>query len=113
MFTFEELIYLIPFYAIGACLGYFSFRYQYGKTKWETIGSCALTTGVGIFLALIFVGYLEEKQTFTRHTNMLIGGLGSFGFPDLVLRYWKKFTYIGLHLAMKYLNRYLRKEADK
>ncbi len=88
IFTQQELLYIIPFYLLGAILGFFAFRYRYKAPKCETIGSCILTAGIGTFLAVILAVYLEEEKIFSHHTNMLLGGVGMF--PGSVNKFREK-----------------------
>ena len=99
-FTPHEIVYILAFYALGAVLGFFSFRYDCHKTKAENAFNCCLTTCIGMFLAYIFASYLEEHKVFSTSMNMLFGGLGSFGLPDLVIKNWPKITDKIADLAM-------------
>lgn len=99
-FTHHEIVYILAFYALGAALGFFSFRYDRTKPKLESAFNCILTIFIGMFLAYIFASYLEEHKVFSTSMNMLVGGLGSFGLPDLVIKNWPKITDKIADLAM-------------
>lgn len=90
-FTLNEIIYLICFYSIGAILGFFSFRYKRNTSKYETLLNCIVTTGLGVFIAYILASFLEEKHYFSKSMNMLVGGLASFGLPDIIIKYFPLF----------------------
>lgn len=68
------------------------------------IGNCILTTMIGVFLAYIFANYLEENKIFSKQMNMLIGGLGSFGFPDLIITYFPSLKKLLADYILKKLN---------
>lgn len=91
-FTNEELIYILVFYSIGALLGYLSFRCSYEDKLSKKIVNCLTTTGLGVYLAYILANYLEENHIFSKNMNMLVGGLLSFGLPDIVIRYYPMVT---------------------
>ena len=87
-FSFFQNVYLIAFYTIGAALGFMSFRFSKDKQLSENIVNGVVTTGVGVFLAYILAGYLEEEQYFSTKICMLIGGLASFGLPDIIVKHY-------------------------
>ena len=96
-FSFFQNVYLIAFYTIGAALGFMSFRFSKDKQVTanidnnitaENIVNGVVTTGVGVFLAYILAGYLEEEQYFSTKICMLIGGLASFGLPDIIVKHY-------------------------
>lgn len=107
VYTKEELLYIIPFYILGALLGYFAFEYKLYENKMDIVKKCILTTCMGTFLAYIFSSILLDYEKFSKHTCMVLGGLGSFGFPDLVLNYWKKLVHIGFRFILHKIDSHL------
>lgn len=102
-FTNEEVVFILLFYTLGGILGYFAFRHK-SCAVLPTIGNCLLTTGIGVFLAYIFANYLQEHSIFSRSMNMLIGGLGSFGFPDIVINAFPSVKEIIINLIVAKYN---------
>lgn len=99
-FTQSEIIYILAFYALGAALGFFSFRFDREKSKLENLFNCCFTTCLGMFFAYILACYLEEHHIFSKNMNMVLGGLGSFGLPDIVIKYYPRFTDKIANIAM-------------
>ena len=86
----SELIYLGVWALIGSILGFLSFAYDPHKPFRDNFCRGILSVGVGLFLAFPLFTYLDETKHFSKHLNILIGGLGAFGLPDFVMKWWPK-----------------------
>ena len=87
-FSSSEILYILIYYTVGAILGFFSVRFNYEKSKLENILNCIITTGLGVFIAYTLAAFLDEKQYFSQRICILIGGVASFGFPDIAIKYY-------------------------
>ena len=99
-FTHQEVLYILAFYTIGAILGFFSFRFSYNKTISQNLLNGLVTVCLGVFLAYIIANYLEEEHIFSKAMNMLVGGLGSFGLPDIVIKYYPRLSHKAVQTVM-------------
>ena len=79
-FTLNEIVYILAFYALGAILGFFSFRFDYKKTKVENIFTCCFTVCLGMFLAYILACYLEEHKVFSKNNWLMKKSAPAFCF---------------------------------
>ena len=83
-----DIIFLGVWSLIGSILGFFAFINDHDKPPKERFKRCLLSIGIGLFLALPIASYLEETKSFSHHLNIMFGGLGAFGLPDFILKYW-------------------------
>lgn len=86
---------------IGSVLGFFAFSNSPDKTPLERFKRCCLSIGIGLFIAFPLCTYLEELDKFSKHLNIMLGGLGAFGLPDFIIKHWP--TVINA-IATKVLN---------
>lgn len=77
---------------IGSVLGFFAFSNMPNKSPLYRFGRCCLSVGIGLFIAFPLYEYLQELGKFSKHLNIMLGGLGAFGLPDFILKYWPKVT---------------------
>ena len=96
----SQSLYLLLFYTIGGILGFLSFRFSYTKTKLENTINGIVTIGLGVFLAYILAEYLNEEKYFSTKICMLIGGIASFGLPDLVIKYYPMLSKLALRTVL-------------
>lgn len=87
-----DIIFLGVWSLIGSILGFFAFTNDHNKPPKERFKRCLLSIGIGLFLALPIASYLEETKSFSHHLNIMFGGLGAFGLPDFILKYWSKLS---------------------
>ena len=87
-YTDDEIVFILFFYLLGGILGYFAFKCKYDQKILTILFDCTITALIGMFLAYILANYLEENKVFSKPMNILIGGLGSFGLPDIVITYF-------------------------
>lgn len=86
--TVEEVLFLGGWALVGSSLGYFAFADTSKKSPQERLGRYILSVGIGVFLAFPVYIYLTENKVFSTRLSMTIAGLGSFGLPDFVLKYY-------------------------
>lgn len=83
-----EIIFLGLWSLLGSILGFFAFMNDPNKTPKERFKRCLLSIGIGLFIAFPLTSYLKETNTFSHSLNIMLGGLGAFGLPDFILKYW-------------------------
>lgn len=77
---------------IGSVLGFFAFSNTPNKSLSYRFGRCLLSISIGLFIAFPLCEYLQELGKFSKNLNIMLGGLGAFGLPDFILKYWPKIT---------------------
>ena len=75
---------------IGSVLGFFAFSNTPNKSPSYRLGRCCLSVGIGLFIAFPLCEYLQELGKFSKHLNIMLGGIGAFGLPDIILTYWPR-----------------------
>ena len=92
VFLLDETIFLGIWAIVGSTLGFLSFRNSYEKSRSERLKQYALSVSLGLFLAFPLYEYLNFSGTspFSKKLNMMLSGVGAFGLPDIILRYWPK-----------------------
>ena len=91
-FGYIDALFIGIWALIGSILGFFAFSNSPHKTPLERFKRCCLSIGIGLFIAFPLCTYLEELDKFSKHLNIMLGGLGAFGLPDFILKYWPKIT---------------------
>jgi len=86
-----ELIYLGIWAFIGSVLGFFAFSYTPERTPLGNFLRGLLSVGVGMFIAFPLWAYLEETRGMSRTLSMMLSGLGAFGLPDFIMKWWPRF----------------------
>ena len=87
-----EIIFLGLWSLLGSILGFFAFINDPTKTPKERFKRCLLSIGIGLFIAFPLTSYLKETNTFSHSLDIMLGGLGAFGLPDFILKYWPKLS---------------------
>ena len=87
-----ELIYLGVWAFIGSVLGFFAFSYTPERTPFGNFLRGVLSVGIGMFIAFPLWAYLEETQGMSRTLSMMLSGLGAFGLPDFIVKWWPRFV---------------------
>lgn len=87
-----ELIYLGVWAFIGSVLGFFAFSYTPERTPLSNFFRGLLSVGVGMFIAFPLWAYLEETRGMSRTLSMMLSGLGAFGLPDFIMKWWPRFV---------------------
>lgn len=72
----------------GSILGFCAFALPKCKTAISRIKRCCLSIGIGIFIAFPISIYLIETEHFSKQLSIMLGGLGSFGLPDFIIKHW-------------------------
>lgn len=85
-----ELIYLGVWAFIGSVLGFFAFSYTPERTPLNNFFRGLLSVGVGMFIAFPLWAYFEETRGMSRTLSMMFGGLGAFGLPDFIMKWWPR-----------------------
>jgi hypothetical protein len=87
-----DILFLGAWAFIGSLLGFFAFTNSHEKTPMERFKRCCLSIGIGMFLAFPITTYLLDTHEFSKTLSVMLGGLGAFGLPDFILKYWPKLT---------------------
>ena len=87
-----ELIYLGVWAFIGSVLGFFAFSYTPERTPFGNFMRGVLSVGIGMFIAFPLWAYLEETHGMSRTLSMMLSGLGAFGLPDFIVKWWPRFV---------------------
>ena len=88
--TIAEMIYLGVWAFIGSVLGFFAFSYTPDRTPFINFMRGILSVGVGMFIAFPLWAYLEETHGMSRTLSMMLSGLGAFGLPDFIMKWWPR-----------------------
>ena len=87
-----EVLYLGVWALIGSILGFFAFSYTPERTPLANFMRGILSVGVGMFIAFPLWAYLEETRGMSRTLSMMLSGLGAFGLPDFIMKWWPRFV---------------------
>ena len=85
-----DVIFIGVWAFVGSVLGFFAFSNTPNRSPSYRFGRCLLSIGIGLFIAFPLCGYLQELGKFSKDLNIMLGGLGAFGLPDFILKYWPK-----------------------
>lgn len=108
IWNLNDALFIGVWACVGSILGFFSFRDIPDKPTSYKIAQCCLSVCIGLFLAFPLSMYLFESEmfSFSKQLSIMLGGIGAFGLPDLILTHWKKLTSIAIvKLAGKAVNR--------
>lgn len=89
---YVDILFLGAWAFIGSVLGFFAFTNTHEKTPMDRFKRCCLSIGIGMFLAFPITTYLLDTHQFSKTLSIMIGGLGAFGLPDFIIKYWPKLT---------------------
>ena len=92
MFCIKDFLFIEVWAFIGSILGFFAFAHTDEHTLSYKIKRCCLSVGIGMFIAVPISMYLMESGDFSDKLCIILGGLGSFGLPDFIIKYWPKIT---------------------
>ena len=92
MLDIEDILFIGGWAFIGSILGFLAFAHDTSKSILDKIKRCCLSIGVGIFIAFPISIYLIDTETYSKSLSIMIGGLGAFGLPDFLLKYWPKLS---------------------
>lgn len=88
MLGIEDILFIGGWAFIGSILGFLTFAHDTSKSILDKIKRCCLSIGVGIFIAFPISIYLIDTETCSKSLSIMIGGLGAFGLPDFIMKYW-------------------------
>lgn len=74
----------------GSVLGFCSFNNTPDASPMKRFGRCCLSIGIGLFVAFPLYEYLQGLNKFSKSLNIMLSGLGAFGLPDIILKYWPR-----------------------
>ena len=81
------------FWAVaGSILGFFSFRRTPDMDTRAIIRNCFLSIGIGLLVAYPITEYLFEIEHLSKRFSIMLGTVGAFGLPDIILKYYPTLT---------------------
>lgn len=86
--SITELIFLVVWTIIGSVLGFLSFSYTPKESLTYNFIRCCLSIGIGLFISIPITIYLVEEKELSSSLSIFIGGIGAFGLPDTISRYY-------------------------
>lgn len=89
---YVDALFLGAWAFIGSILGFFAFTNSNDKSPIDRIKRCCLSVGIGLFIAFPITIYLLDTHEYSKHLSIMLGGLGAFGLPDFIIKYWPKLT---------------------
>ena len=107
---YVDILFLGAWSFIGSVLGFFAFTNTHEKSPIERFERCCLSIGIGMFLAFPITTYLLDTHEFSKTLSIMIGGLGAFGLPDFVTKYWSRLIE---SIAEKVVDKTLDKSLSK
>ena len=109
IFCINDAVYT-GFWAIaGSVLGFFAFRRNPDMDTNAVIKNCLLSIGIGLLVAYPITEYLFEIKQLSKKLSVMLGTVGAFGLPDLILKYYPKLTQA---LATKVIDKITDKVVD-
>lgn len=93
LLTTQEILFLGVWALIGSILGFFAFTNTPELRPLLRLYKCCLSVGIGLFISFPICIYLQEIQMFSKSTNIMFSGLGAFGLPDFLLKYWPRLMH--------------------
>ena len=91
---FEEYLYLGIWSFVGSIIGFFAFVFTPQRNPIENLYRGFVSIFTGVFLAPVIYTCLVEFYDFSKHTNIILSGFGSFGLPDFIIKWWPKFMNV-------------------
>ena len=92
VFCINDLVYTGFWAVAGSVLGFFAFRRSPNMDTNAIVKYCLLSIGIGLLVAYPITEYLFEIKHLSKKLSMMLGTVGAFGLPDIVLKYYPTLT---------------------
>ena len=109
VFYIDDAVYTGFWAVAGFVLGFFAFRRNPDMDTNAIVKNCLLSIGIGLLVTYPITEYLFEIKQLSKKLSIMIGTVGAFGLPDLILKYYPKLTQA---LAIKVIDKITDKAVD-
>ena len=92
VFCISDAVYTGFWAVAGSVLGFFSFRRTPDMDTSSIIRNCLLSIGIGLLVAYPITEYLFEIKHLSKRLSIMLGTIGAFGLPDIILKYYPVLT---------------------
>ena len=87
-FYVNDVVYTGFWAVAGSVLGFFAFRRNPGMDTNTIVKNCLLSIGIGLLVAYPITEYLFEIKHLSKRLSIMLGTIGAFGLPDIILKYY-------------------------
>ena len=92
VFYINDVVYTGFWAIVGSVLGFFAFRRNPGMNTNAVVRNCFLSVGIGLLVTYPITEYLFEINHFSKKLSIMLGAVGAFGLPDIILKYYPILT---------------------
>lgn len=92
VFYISDVVYTGFWAVAGSILGFFAFRRTPDMDTSAIIRNCFLSIGIGLLMAYPITEYLFEIKHLSKRLSIMLGTVGAFGLPDIILKYYPVLT---------------------
>lgn len=92
VFYINDVVYTGFWAIVGSVLGFFAFRRNPDMDTNTIVKNCLLSVGIGLLVTYPITEYLFEINHFSKKLSIMLGAVGAFGLPDIILKYYPKLT---------------------
>ena len=92
VFYINDVVYTGFWAIVGSVLGFFAFRRSPNMDTNAIAKNCLLSVGIGLLVAYPITEYLFEIKHLSKKLSIMLGTIGAFGLPDIILKYYPVLT---------------------
>ena len=92
VFCISDAVYTGFWAVAGSVLGFFAFRRTPDMDTCAITRNCFLSIGIGLLVAYPITEYLFEIEHLSKRLSIMLGTIGAFGLPDMILKYYPVLT---------------------
>ena len=92
VFCINDAVYTGFWAVAGSVLGFFAFRRNPDMDTNTIVKNCLLSIGIGLLVTYPITEYLFEINHFSKKLSIMLGTVGAFGLPDIILKYYPILT---------------------
>ena len=92
VFCINDAVYTGFLAVAGSVLGFFAFRRNPDMDTNAIVKNCLLSIGIGLLVTYPITEYLFEINHFSKKLSIMLGAVGAFGLPDIILKYYPILT---------------------
>ena len=92
VFYINDVVYTGFWAIVGSVLGFFAFRRNPDMDTNAVVRNCFLSVGIGLLVAYPITEYLFEIKHLSKKLSIMLGTVGAFGLPDIILKYYPILT---------------------
>ena len=109
VFYINDVVYTGFWAVAGSVLGFFAFRRNPDMDTNTIVKNCLLSIGIGLLVAYPITEYLLEIKHLSNRLSIMLGTVGAFGLPDIILKYYPILTHA---VATKVIDKIARKAVN-